>query len=160
MGKILLIENDIQTITAVSTLVTMLGHETLIIHNWPSHVKALETERPLAVIVNVEMATVRIEKIFESFPQGLPQSVPVFYLYNRTFAPNVVKAQKFPHAGGIKKPIQLEILYELLGKEIDFKTNPSFDTSYQAKLHTYKNVEAGFTEWIGQLNVLLKKQVY
>ncbi len=155
MGKILLIEKDIQTITAISLLLATLGHEILVIHNWPSRVKTLENERPLAVIVDVEMHSVHVDKLADSFPQNTKESIPLFFLYSRTFSPKFVNAQEYPHSGTLKKPIHLDELYSLLEKKIEFKDIPEDESDYPFKLVSYKKIEREYTEWVDQLNSLL-----
>ncbi len=158
MRKILLIEKDIQTVTAISLLLAALGQETLVVHNWPSRIKVLEAEKPLAVIVDVEMHSVHIDKLADSFPQNTEHSVPLYYLYSRTFAPKFVKAQEYPHSGALKKPIQLDELYLSLEQKIKFKDIPEDGSDYRSKLVSYKKVEHEYTEWVEQLNGLLKNR--
>lgn len=153
MAKVLIIDKDIHTINPLTIFLSTLDLETVVVHNWPSQVKSLELEKPELVFVNVELPTVHIDKVFESFKN----SIPVIYFYSRTFDPMYLKAKEFPYSGDLKKPIRLDEVYELLEKFMRLNTLPGRVSDYHSRLLEYKVFRKEFSDWVGKLKTVLLK---
>jgi len=153
MAKVLLIDKDIHTINPLTIFLATLDLETVLVHNWPSQVKSLELEKPELVFVNVELPTVHIDKVFESFNK----SSPIIYFYSRTFDPMYIKAKEFPYSGDLKKPVRMDEVYTLLEKFIQINNLPGRISDYYSQLSGHKVFQSEFSDWVRKLKTVLLK---
>ena len=157
MKKVLVIDREFNTVNSLTTLCAALGIETVVVHNWPSRVKTLNPKDVIMIFVNVEMRSVHIDKLFESFEQGKEDSVPVIFLYSRTFDPRFVEAKKFPYFGHIKKPLPLDKVFSYLNEAISLADIPDKNSDFYTRLKEYKNIYKEMSEWVGTLKIILNK---
>lgn len=101
MAKVLLIDKDVHTVNSITTFLAVFDIETIVVRNWPSHVKNLDPQSLAAIFVDVELRSVHLDKLREFIDAGAQQSPPIFYLYTRTFAPLYVKTKEYPFAGDL-----------------------------------------------------------
>ncbi len=158
MKKILVIDREFNTVNALTMFCAALGIETVVVHNWPSRAKSLNPKELLMVFANVEMRSVHIDKLFESFQQGEKESVPIVFLYSRTYDPRFVEAKAFPYFGHIKKPLPLNEVFTYLSKVINITEIADKNTDYYARLQEFKKMDKEITEWLRTLKIILNKQ--
>ncbi len=158
MKKILVIDREINSVNSITMFCTALGIETVVVHNWPSQVKTLNPKELLVIFVNVDMLSVHIDKLFESFEQGKRESIPIVFLYSRTYDPRFVKAKEFPYFAEIKKPIPLNEVFLILNKIIDITALPGRNSSSYIRLQEYKKFYTDISEWVETLGIIINKQ--
>ncbi len=158
MKKILVIEREFNTVNSITSFCEALGIETVVVHNWPSKVKSLKPNDLLLIFINVEMRSVHIDKLFETFEQGGEESVPIVYLYSRTYDPRFVKAKEYPYFADIKKPIPLNEVFSILSSRIDLESFLPKDVDAHTRLTEYKKFYKDMTEWVTTLGIILSKQ--
>ena len=157
MKKVLVIEKDLNTLNALSMFIASLQMETLNTHSWPPQVKNIEFEEIGIVIVNVELPSVQIDKLFESFKSDKANSVPIIYLYSRTFDPKYVKSKEFPFDGDSKKPLDLSEIYKLMENYIPMESLPVKGSNFHVQLKEYRELFDEHASWQGRLKGVLDK---
>jgi len=157
-SKILIIDIDPQTIISLSWFIAILNLEPVVVHNWPSNIKSLKKEELKAVFVDVELASVKLDQISQSFGKAQANGgLLLFYLYSRTFAPRYQKAQQQQsYTKAFKKPVKLEKVYYALQEHIDFDELHSFNSDSNAKLAEFINFSSNFKEWLKKLSQILQ----
>lgn len=157
MARVIVLDKDVHTINSITAFLEVFGIETLVVHNWPSHIKNLDPQSISAIIVDVELRSIHLDKLREFFNSGSNQSPPFFYLYSRSFAPRYVEAKEHPFAGDFKKPLQLTELYETLGKYLSFQDSNMMTRNSNAKLSEFQDFKTEFTKWVDTFGMVLNK---
>jgi len=157
MAKVLIIDKDIHTINSLSSFLAVFGIETMVVHNWPSHIKNFNPQSLTAVFVDVELRSVHLDKLHHSFNSESPESPPIFYLFSRTFAPRYVEAKEYPYKGDFKKPLQLADAFEQLKDILNLDKQNITSSDSNTKYVEFKSFRDEFTEWIKTMALVLDK---
>ena len=153
-SKILIIEKEPQTLNTLSWLLAALNLKNVIVHKWPTQIRSLNREALAAVFVDVELGSVDLEKVEEDF--SAEGTIPLFYMYTRTFAPRYQWAKKRRHADSFKKPLRLENVYASLQKYLKLNDISSKKSETHAKLTEFLNYSDQFENWLQKFGSVLQ----
>ncbi len=158
-SKILIIDNDTQTINSLSWFMTAIDLQPVVVHKWPTQIKSLKKEELAAIFVDVDLASVRLDKLFEQFSSELNNNeIQLFFLYTRTFAPRFQEAGTHSHSASFKKPIMLEEVFTAMQKFMSFDGLSSKKSDYHATLFEYKNFSYEFKQWLQMFGTVMNSR--
>jgi len=148
-SKILIIDIDVQTINSLTSFLTAINLQPIVVHKWPTHIKSLREEELAAIFVDVDLPSVHLDKLFEQFENGLNNNdFQMFFLYTRTYSPRFQKAGALSHSASFKKPVMLEDIYQAMQKFLPIDGLPAQKSDFHATLFEYKNFSSEFKEWL------------
>lgn len=153
--KILILDNDDATIRVITHLGRALKLDTLVIHNWGKSLNLVQNEDILLVFLNVELGIVNIPSFLKYFPQEKKDEnqtiVPVYFLFNKYYSPQLQAAKKYVHAGDLKKPVKLEVLVEILNGLIDVEKSLDYSEKY------YRNKWGGVKAYLEKTQEFMRQ---
>ncbi len=152
--KILIIDNDDAAIQTIGQLARVFNIETMVMHNWGKALNLLEHERIIAVFVNVELEMINLQMLIKKFFQTEGEQgskIPVYFLYSRLFGKNYQRARHLPHAGELKKPIDVRTFIDVLNKLVKLEDKIDY------KEREYRDKMKKFTEYEKELGGFLQK---
>ena len=158
MKKVLVIDREFNTVNSLTMFCARFGLETVVVHNWPSRIKSLNPKELVMIFVNVEMQSVHVDKLFQSFKQGEKESVPIVFLYSRTYDPRFVQAKEYPWFGHIKKPLPLNEVFSYLSKVENITDITEKKSDSYMRLREYETIYKEMSDWVGTLRMILNKQ--
>lgn len=151
-SKILILDNDTNAIGTISELLVLLNFEPIILHNWSNQLKSIQSGALAALFINLELPSLKVDNIVEYFCDSAKKLlIPVFFTYARTFAPAVLKAEKLPHSGKIKKPLKMDELYTLMQQHLKIEPLRCKDSEYQDNLNRFQKNYEGYARWLNNV---------
>ncbi len=152
--KILIVEKDTSTINSLTWFFSSLEYETIVTHKWPH---SIAEDEIIAVFVNVELPGVQTEELLKSFAQDdHVQRIPLFFIFERSYAPRFLAAQPLPHAAQFKKPIRLNELLSVLKHHLHCEINLGRRYTDQQIIAEFKDFMSNFKEWLDKLEDFIR----
>lgn len=156
--KILIIDREASTLNDISRLVVALKYEPVVAFNTSAYAGIIREEIS-AVFVDIEAKGIKVTDVVNYFnsPSKLANNdiIPIFFLYTKEDAPTITQARQLPHADTIKKPVNIEHLFETLRINLKLDENGFEHFSNLYRLKTYKEFSVNMNSWLDKLGSIL-----
>ena len=159
--KILIIDNDDAAIQTITHLNGVLNLGTLVIHSWGKSSNLIEENNLMAVFVNIDLEVINLSDLLKRFPQtrksGDEFIVPVYFLYSKIFSRKYKIIKELPHAGEVKKPIDIALIFNILKSLINLDERIEYDeNTYRQKVKAFKNYLGKTEKFLKQLEAIME----
>jgi len=159
--KIIIVEKDPKQAETISSLLEQLNFEPIHYYNWSYKIKTHPRDQVAAIIVNIQILTIKPEEIFktlQSQPGRSDKKIALLFIYKPGISDNYKKFLQLPHAAELKIPFQLEDLYTVLRGIVQVEPIKGGVTNLEDKLDIINQFNAEFSEWLEQLSKLVDKK--
>lgn len=156
--KIIIIEKDSAIVKVLTGLVEALNYDAQIVYNWKLTAD-LKIEEVEAVFIDIEMPIIRVDDVVKTFvdtsANGSQLRVPVFFLYTKQESEYYKKWTTLPHTEAIRKPFQLEDIYEHMKDHMDISDEFVYDHPEKIKLGEFTEYSTDFREWLQKFESII-----